>query len=222
MRERLFALIAFNCELAKIPASVSEPMLGEIRLQWWRDAVEAIYAGGRVEGHEAVQAIAAERDAFDREALIGLIDARGFALGEAGDAEALRRYIDETGGAFAEAATRALGGDDRAASVARRAGWAEGAGRLLLAMPDLAGRPGAEAVSERRAALGREGLAALAEARAGRAAIPRAARAPLLSVHAVVPTLRAAAEGAPPEAATAPSPFRARAEFLFRAATGRF
>ena len=44
-REALFALIAFNHEIARIPEAVSEPMLGRIRLQWWREVLEAVYAG---------------------------------------------------------------------------------------------------------------------------------------------------------------------------------
>lgn len=39
----LFVLLAFNSELARARESVSEPMLGEIRLQWWRDAMDGIF-----------------------------------------------------------------------------------------------------------------------------------------------------------------------------------
>jgi phytoene/squalene synthetase len=52
-REDLFALYAFNHEVAKIRETVSEPMLGEIRLQWWREAIEGIYAG-TPRNHEVV------------------------------------------------------------------------------------------------------------------------------------------------------------------------
>ena len=38
-REDLFALYAFNLEVAKTAEVVSEPMLGQIRLQWWREAI---------------------------------------------------------------------------------------------------------------------------------------------------------------------------------------
>src|SRR5665213_2932433 len=41
-REALFALYAFNYEIARVRESVREPMLGQIRLQWWREA------GGRI------------------------------------------------------------------------------------------------------------------------------------------------------------------------------
>jgi phytoene synthase len=40
LRPPLFALYAFNCEIARIAALVSGPMPGEIRLQWWREVVE--------------------------------------------------------------------------------------------------------------------------------------------------------------------------------------
>src|SRR4051794_28190129 len=57
-REALFALYAFNFEVAKTREVVSEPMLGQIRLQWWREAVDEIFAGGRVRSHEVVQPLA--------------------------------------------------------------------------------------------------------------------------------------------------------------------
>ncbi|MGF1641784.1 MAG: squalene/phytoene synthase family protein [Rhodospirillales bacterium] len=44
-REAIAAVYAFNIEVARIRESVVEPMLGRIRLQWWRDAVDGIYAG---------------------------------------------------------------------------------------------------------------------------------------------------------------------------------
>ena len=41
LRADLFALYGFAAEIARIPDQVSEPTLGEIRLQWWRDALQA-------------------------------------------------------------------------------------------------------------------------------------------------------------------------------------
>ena len=38
-REALFALYAFNLEIAKTREVVTEPVLGQIRLQWWYDAI---------------------------------------------------------------------------------------------------------------------------------------------------------------------------------------
>ncbi|HTV90379.1 MAG TPA: squalene/phytoene synthase family protein, partial [Stellaceae bacterium] len=39
-REALFALYAFNYEIARVRETVREPMLGQIRLQWWREAID--------------------------------------------------------------------------------------------------------------------------------------------------------------------------------------
>lgn len=44
-RPALFALYNFNAEIARVRDSVSEPMMGAIRLQWWRDAVAAAFEG---------------------------------------------------------------------------------------------------------------------------------------------------------------------------------
>ena len=42
-REALFALLAFNAEIARVRDAVREPMMGRIRLQWWRDTLETLY-----------------------------------------------------------------------------------------------------------------------------------------------------------------------------------
>src|SRR5580693_1054861 len=55
-RETLFALYAFNYEIARVRESVREPMLGQIRLQWWREAIDAAYGEARPRNHEVVEA----------------------------------------------------------------------------------------------------------------------------------------------------------------------
>src|SRR5215475_14937298 len=57
-REALFALYAFNLELARARESVREPLMGRMRLQWWREALEEI-AAGRPRAHEVVRPLAA-------------------------------------------------------------------------------------------------------------------------------------------------------------------
>lgn len=44
-RSTVQALYAFAADVARIALVVSEAQLGEIRLQWWQDTVEAIYQG---------------------------------------------------------------------------------------------------------------------------------------------------------------------------------
>ena len=56
-REALFALYAFNLEVSRARETVSEPFMGLIRLQWWRDAIGDIYQG-RVRAHEVVRPLA--------------------------------------------------------------------------------------------------------------------------------------------------------------------
>lgn len=52
VRSRLLLLYAFHLELAKVPELVSEPMIGQIRYQWWRDAIAEIYETESVRKHE--------------------------------------------------------------------------------------------------------------------------------------------------------------------------
>lgn len=51
-RQRLMLLYAFHLELAKVPELVSEPMIGQIRYQWWREAISEIYESDSVRKHE--------------------------------------------------------------------------------------------------------------------------------------------------------------------------
>ena len=81
-RPRLAALFAFQVELRRIPALVSEPPLGEIRLQWWREALDEIAAGGSVRRHPVVEALArsAQFDSGRRTEAERLIDGRARLL----------------------------------------------------------------------------------------------------------------------------------------------
>ncbi len=56
-REALFALYAFNLEIARVREAVREPMMGMIRLQWWRDALAEI-GQGKIRAHEVVRPLA--------------------------------------------------------------------------------------------------------------------------------------------------------------------
>ncbi|MCB2108689.1 MAG: squalene/phytoene synthase family protein [Rhodobacteraceae bacterium] len=60
VRSDLLALYAFNAEIARIRGTVSEPIIGRMRLQWWRDIIAAIYDGGTVpQGNPIVSSLAA-------------------------------------------------------------------------------------------------------------------------------------------------------------------
>ena len=83
-RARLAALYAFQIELRRIPALVSEPPLGEIRLQWWREAIDEIAAGAPGRAHPVVSLLAASGAVGGemRDVAEGLIDARARLLYE--------------------------------------------------------------------------------------------------------------------------------------------
>ena len=146
---RLFALYAFNLEVARIPSVVSEPMLGEIRLQWWRDAIAEIYDGAAPRRHEVVEPLAEAIRAADlpRDLYEALLDARSYdPHGTAiGDRALFDAYVDGTAGALMRLAARVCVAGDPGADddrAARLAGWAGGAAALIRALPALYARGG--------------------------------------------------------------------------------
>jgi len=79
----IFALLAFNLELAKTRDVVSEPMLGEIRLQWWQEAVEGIIEGN-VRKHPIVEELAEAIEQINVSILYELINLRRVELTSVG------------------------------------------------------------------------------------------------------------------------------------------
>ena len=81
-RPHLLALYAFNAEILKVRDTVSEPHLGMIRLQWWRDTIEGVYAGTATPGHPVAEALAAAitAGALPKQALLDLVTAHEFDL----------------------------------------------------------------------------------------------------------------------------------------------
>jgi phytoene synthase len=108
-REPLFALYAFNLEIAKISEVVSEPLIGRMRLQWWRDALDRLDAGLDI-AHQVARPLGAAIGAFDlpRTALDSLIDAREYDLERQppADMTALLAYAEGTGAPLLELALR--------------------------------------------------------------------------------------------------------------------
>jgi len=138
-REALFALAAFNLEIAKIREVVTEPMLGQMRLQWWREAIDEIAAGG-VRKHEVVEPLAAAARHFDlpMRDLLPLIDARAFDLEDRAplDLAELEAYAEATSAPLNRLALRVLGVSGEAADETSRAlGKAVALTGLLRAVP---------------------------------------------------------------------------------------
>ena len=70
VRSRLTALYALNYEISRTAETVTQPALGDIRLAWWREAVEEIYAGRAVRAHPALSAFAAALREFHRRLVV--------------------------------------------------------------------------------------------------------------------------------------------------------
>ncbi|MDE2577865.1 MAG: squalene/phytoene synthase family protein [Hyphomicrobiales bacterium] len=80
-RRRLFALYAFNAEIARVREAVSAPTPGEIRLQWWIDALQG-EARGDVRANPVTDALIDVIRAcrLPRQAFVDIIEARRFDL----------------------------------------------------------------------------------------------------------------------------------------------
>ncbi len=102
-RAPVHALLAFNGEIAKVRDLVSEPMLGEIRYQWWRDLLDGGAAGGNPVAEALLDAVA--RHSLDVARLLALIEARSFDLYDdpMPSAVALENYARDTAGVLFEA-----------------------------------------------------------------------------------------------------------------------
>ncbi len=184
VRGDLATLAAFSAELGRVVQIVSEPMAGEIRLQWWRGALETM-ASDESLGHPLADALAGavRRHRLPMTLLHSLIDARSVELGidPASDQDALGTYLDAAEGAVFRLWLRVLGVNDRLhldgmmSAAARAYGIARRPGRLLLALhaPELS-LPVPQAGQMQ---------ALPAEARDALAALRREARAALLTVR---------------------------------------
>jgi 15-cis-phytoene synthase len=77
-RADVIAIYAYDHELARAPKVASNPLLGEIRLTWWREALDEIYEGRHVRHHPTAQALAeaVKRHDLPRDPLEAMIDAR--------------------------------------------------------------------------------------------------------------------------------------------------
>jgi phytoene synthase len=147
-RADLAALYGFNLEIAKIREVTRDGLTGQFRLQWWRDAIEAIFAGAAPRRHPVAMALAAAvarhplpKSAFDR-----WLDARGFDLEDRppADMAALFAYAEGVGAPLFALPAAIFGEGDpppaALAPAAARAGRARVIAGLLVAVPFFARR----------------------------------------------------------------------------------
>lgn len=201
-RDDLFALAATLGEIARIPALVKEPMMGEVRLTWWRDELTKP-ADAEPSGHPVADAMrrVIARHALPKELLEGLCAARVFDL----YADPVREpaefdaYLDATEGAGFRLASGILGAGTAADATMLAAGRAFGITRVLAELPRLQKRgrdplPALPNVFDMRDKTKFYIDRARSELRAVRAAYPslsRERKAALLPLALVEPYLRA-------------------------------
>lgn len=138
LRRSLLALYAFNLEIARIREQISQPLAGEIRLQWWSDLL-----AGTAHGEAAANPVAdellrtIERHALPRETFERVIEAHRFDLyDEPMQTETeLQAFVLDTASALFELAARVLGDGQPGDELVRQAGLAFGLARIIEAVP---------------------------------------------------------------------------------------
>lgn len=139
-REALLALAAFSTELSRIPLRiVHEPAMGEIRLQWWRDALEL--PPELRTGHPVADAVrtAAQGHQLPSDLLETLIDARSVLLDATSPLteDGFRNFLWKAEGALFALGARVVGlpASAQVHAGCAAAGQAYGLARLLLELP---------------------------------------------------------------------------------------
>lgn len=225
-RARLWPLYAFNLEVARAPWVTEQPLIAEMRLQFWRDMLEAkAPRAHEVAGplHALVQEVPGLGPLLDR-----VIEARRkdilrepFASEAAFDA-----YIEETSASLMWAAGLVLGAAPQAETGFRALGWASGLANYLRAVPGLMARnlqPLVDADPRAIRVLAGEGMNHLTIARRQRGGFGAAAPAALAGWQASG-LLRQAHDNPTrvAEGTLALSEFSRRGGLLWMALTGRF
>lgn len=139
-RPGVLALYAFSAEIARVRDMVSDPLPGEVRLQWWRDLLEGVEHGSAAGNPIA----AALQDTIARyrlpvSALTAMIDARIFDLYDdpMPSLNDLEGYAGETSSALIQLASLVLsnGADPETAEIAGHAGVAYSLTGLMRSLP---------------------------------------------------------------------------------------
>jgi len=129
-RADVIAIYAFDHELARAPRVASNALLGEMRLTWWREALEEIFEGRAVRQHPTAQALAAAvaRYNLGRATLETMIDARYRELDATPMSEGeVLDWARDTGGLAAQLAAQILDpATDPKMALAGGSAWALG------------------------------------------------------------------------------------------------
>ena len=138
-RRALLAIYAFNAEISRVREQVSQPLPGEMRLQWWTDMLAGAGHGG-IEGNpvaaELLQVVRDYRQPIDP--LSRLIDEHQFDLynDPMPSMAALEGYINDTSSALFSLAARIVARPSETIDhLARHAGLAQGLVQVIATLP---------------------------------------------------------------------------------------
>ena len=191
----LWPLYAFNVEVTRAPWVTQETMIAEIRLQWWRDALEEIREGSPVRSHMVTTPLADVLDAEGAMVLDKLVEARAWDIysDRFPNRESFDAYIDATYGSLLWTAARLIA-PEADETVMRKFGYGCGVAALLRATAELKslGRhPLPQDSVDAFRKLGEEGRSALNEAIRARKSLPKSLEPVLLAGWQAKPTFDA-------------------------------
>jgi phytoene synthase len=136
-RDGLYALYAFNAEIARVREVAHQALAGEIRLQWWSDVI-ACERTGEARANPVAAALLAtiERHRLSPARLITMVEAHRFDLydGPMRDLAQLETYAKQTSSAPFALAVQILAGAE-ADAICAPAGVAYAVTGLLRALP---------------------------------------------------------------------------------------
>ena len=138
-RRALLAVFAFNVEISRVREQISQPLPGEMRLQWWTDMLAGAGHGG-VEGNPVAAELnlAIRKFGLPAERLSRLIDEHQFDLynDPMPTMAALEGYINDTSAALFSLGAAIAGRRSPAIEhLARHAGLAQGTVQVIAALP---------------------------------------------------------------------------------------
>jgi 15-cis-phytoene synthase len=228
-RLKLWPLYAYNLELAKAAWVSPEPMVCQMRLQWWADTVTAIGQGAAPKAHEVAGPLARLVDATGLSAslLAGMAEARYWDTGTDAfpNADALHAYLDATAGSLMWATALALGAQPASEPAIRDVAHAQGLAAWFCAVAALLERGRNPLPDPSPAGIAHlTGMALTRLGRADRASVPKSARPALFPAWQARGILTQA--GREPGRVAAGrlglSEFARRAGLMRMALTGRF
>jgi 15-cis-phytoene synthase len=143
-RRALLALYAFNAEISRIRDQVTQPLPGEIRMQWWTDLLAGTAHGGAEGNPVAAELLAAIRSfGLPTEPMSRLIDEHQFDLynDPMPTLAALEGYVHQTSSALFSLAARIFAPPSAEIEhLARHAGYASGFVQVIASLPRDAAR----------------------------------------------------------------------------------